>query len=894
MKITEEEYLAHIGVLRRSGRYPWGSGQDQSERVFPWSSGETQVERNRTFLGLVDHLQKNEGMKPTEVAKFLGLTTTELRAAKSIAKNAEKQADISEAWRLKNKGYSNVAIGEKMGKNESTVRSLLAPGQKDKLDVLHTTANMLKEQVVKKGYIDIGTGVEHHLLGISNTKLATAVALLKEEGYEVHKVKIEQLGTGHQTELKVLAPPGTTQKEVWQNRYNIKQITDYSEDGGRSFLGIDPPVSVNSKRIAVRYAKDGGADADGVIYIRPGVDDLSLGKSHYAQVRIAVDNTHYLKGMAMYKDDLPPGVDLVFNTNKNDTGNKLDAFKEMLRDNKTGQIDLDNPFGSTISRQHGVMNIVNEEGKWETWSKSLSSQMLSKQPPSLAKSQLNMTFERKRHELDEIKALTHPSVRRKLLEAYADDADSSAVHLKAAHLPRQANYVILPINSMKDTEIYAPNFRDGEIVVLIRHPHGGIFEIPELRVNNRHPEAKRLLGENIKDAVGIHSRVAEKLSGADFDGDTVLVIPNNSRKIKTASTLAGLKDFDPKAAFPSYPGMIPMDSRTKGFQMGDISNLITDMSIKGASMPELARAVRHSMVVIDAEKHNLNYKLSAEVNGIAQLKAKYQGRANAGASTLISRASSRKDVLERKQGFKIDPVTGKKIFTETGNTWVNKQGRTVPKTQRSTKLAETDDAHTLSTGTLIEKLYADHSNKLKALANEARLEALRTKSVPYSPSAKLVYAKEVESLNAKLNLALRNRPLERQAQVIANSVVVQKRQANPEMDKAELKKIKFAALEEARIRTGAEKQRIDITDREWDAIQAGAISANKLNDILTNTDLDQVKKRATPRAQLLMTSTKRARAIAMLADGYTRAEIADHMGMSVSTLNKGLSSEEVA
>lgn len=890
MNITKDQYIKHYGILRRSGRYPWGSGGEGDERVFPWSHGETQVERNRTFLNMVDHLQKNEKMSQTEIAKALGLTTTELRVTKTIAKNAEKQAQISEAWRLRDTyGMSNIAIGKKMGLNESSVRSLLAPGQRDKIDVLRTTANMLKTQVDKKNFIDVGSGVEHQL-GVSRTRLDTSLAMLREEGYEVHKVKLEQLGTGHLTEFKVLAPPGFTQKEVWRNRYKIRLPTEFSEDGGRSYTKFYPPISIDSKRIAIRYGKDGGSREDGVIYVRRGVDELSMGNSHYAQVRIAVDGTHYLKGMAMYSDDLPPGTDILFNTNKENTGNKHDAMKPMLVDKSTGKIDTLNPFGSSLTRQHGVLNIVNEEGRWETWSKSLSTQILSKQSPVLAKEQLAMVAERKKNELDEIMELTNPAVKRKLLEGYADDADSSAVHLKAAHLPRQASYVILPVNSLKETEVYAPNFRDGERVVLIRHPHGGTFEIPELTVNNRHPGAKKILGDNPRDAIGIHSRVAEKLSGADFDGDAVLVIPNNSRKIKTAPTLAGLKDFDPKASYPAYPGMKAMDLRTKGREMGDISNLITDMTIKGASMVELARAVRHSMVVIDAEKHNLNWRLSAQVNGIAQLKAKYQGRANAGASTLISKATSRLDVNERRQGFKIDPTSGKKIFTETGRMVTNKQGQTSRKTERSTKLAETDDAYTLSPGTLIEKLYADHSNTLKDLANKARLEIVRTKSVPYSPSARIAYAKEVARLDGALNIAIGNRPLERQALVIGNATVVQKRQANPGMDPAELKKIKYAALEEARNRTGADKKRIEISDREWEAIQAGAISNNKLTQILNNADLDVIKQRATPKSRLLMSPTKVSRARSMLASGYSRAEVADHLGVSVSTLNNSLDS----
>ena len=882
MIIPEEDYLAHYGILRRSGRYPWGSGGNESGS-----------ERNRSFLSYINDLRK-KGLSDTEIATGLGITTTQLRAARSIARNEKKQADILMAQRLKDKGYSNVAIGERMGINESSVRSLLSPGQKDKADVLQSTANMLKDQVAQKSYVDIGSGVEYHV-GVSKDKLATAVAILREEGYGVHYVKVEQLGTGQQTTVKVLAKPDVSYSEVYKNRAQIKQISDYSEDGGRSYLGLRDPLSVNSKRIAVRYAEQGGADADGVIYVRPGVDDISLGGSRYAQVRIAVDGSHYLKGMAMYKEDLPDGVDLMFNTNKSDTGNKLDAMKPLKN-------DPDNPFGASIQRQiltpdgkkpKSAMNIVNEEGNWESWSKSLSSQMLSKQSPSLAKTQLDMTYERKRHELDEIMDLNNPSVRKKLLESFADDADSAAVHLKAAALPRQGSHVILPINSMKETEIYAPNYRNGEKVALVRYPHGGIFEIPELTVNNRHPEARRLLN-NAKDAVGINHKVAERLSGADFDGDTVLVIPNNSGKVKTSPALAKLKGFDPQSyKIPEGSGIPRISARTKQVEMGVISNLITDMTIRGANQDELARAVKHSMVVIDAEKHNLNYKQSAIDNGIAQLKAKYQGGPKAGASTLISRAGAEIRVPDRKprsaaKGGPVDKATGKKVFEPTGETFVDRSGKMVKKTIKSKRLAETDDAHRLASGTPIEKVYADHSNKLKSLANEARKAAVNTKGTPYSPSAKNAYSKEVRSLDSKLHLALKNAPLERQAQILANATVHQKRQANPDMEPSEVKKIKAQALAEARTRTKAKKQQIDLTDSEWDAIQAGAISTNKLNQILNNSDLDQIKKLATPKSSVLMTSTKKQRAQSMLASGYTQAEVADALGVSLTTLKNSL------
>ena len=879
MIIDVEDYLAHYGTPRHSGRYPWGSG------------GDDVGQRNRDFLNYVAGL-RGQGMSEQEVARGLGLSIKQLRDAKSIAKTAEKTADIAMAERLRAKGMSNVAIGQRMGKNESSVRALLAPGVKDKAQVLESTSSMLKEQVEKKGYLDIGPGVElYPRVGVSRTKFNTAVSLLEEQGYKRHYVKVEQLGTGKETTITVLTKPDVPYSEVFRNRHNIQQIEDFSTDGGRTFLGIRKPLNVSSKRVEVRYADNGGAEADGVIYVRPGKQDLSLGSSRYAQVRIAIDGSHYAKGVAVYRDDLPDGVDLVVNTNKDRTGNKLDALKPLKN-------DPDNPFGAVISRQHGAMNIVNEEGNWEKWSKSLSSQVLSKQSPRLAKGQLDLAYQSKKQQLDDINKLTNPAVKKKLLDAYADDADSASVHLKAAQLPRQASHVIIPVNSLKDTEVFAPNYDNGERVVLIRYPHAGIFEIPEVTVNNRNPEAKRTIGSSSRDAIGINHKVAQRLSGADFDGDTVLVIPNNSGKIKTSKALEGLKDFDPQRSYkiPEGSGIPHITPRTKQVEMGVVSNLITDMTIRGANPTELARAVRHSMVVIDAEKHGLDYKQSAIDNGIKQLKQKYQklpGDVKAGgASTLISRAGSEIRPVNRKprpasEGGPIDRTTGKKVFVPTGE--VDSAGR--PRTFKSKRLAETDDAHTLSSGTPIERIYADHSNKLKGLANEARRISVNTKPAKSSPSAKTAYRNEVASLDSKLRLAQRNAPLERQAQVLANSVYRAKLRDNPDMDPADKKKIRSQSLNEARLRTGAKKQQIQISDAEWAAIQAGAITNNKLTAILQNADLDRVKELATPKTEVLMTSAKTRHAQALLDAGYTQAEVARKLGVSVTTLKRGIHGE---
>lgn len=893
--------LYHYGTKRHSGRYPWGSGADP-------------YQRDSNFYNYANELKKN-GLSEKEVADACGLTVKQYRSKYSNARNEVYAARVSEAQKLKAKGYSNVAIAEKMGTNESTIRNYLKPQATDRANKTTMTADVLKKAVDKKGYIDVGGGVENQM-GVSRNVLDNSIRKLEEEGYTRHYIQTEQMGTGKKTSIMVLAKPNTSYSEVYKNRENIEFPGYHSSDKGTSYDSLKAPVSISSKRIKINYKEDGGIDKDGVIELRRGVDDISLGNARYAQVRIAVDNSHYLKGMAMYSDNMPEGVDIVFNTNKS-KGTPMLGEKDhsVLKPMKK---DSDNPFGATIKgedrlvmaqryyidkngkKQQSALNIVNEEGDWNVWRKSLSSQMLSKQSPMLAKKQLKLAYDLKAEEYNEIMSLQNPVIKQQLLEKFADGCDSAAVHLKAAGLPRQASKVILPFPDMKDTEIYAPSFRNGERVCLIRYPHGGTFEIPELTVNNKHKTANSLI-HNAKDAVGINPKVAERLSGADFDGDTVLVIPMSGANIRTSNSLKGLKDFDPKVAYPAYPGMIRTGDKGSGFnkqrQMGDVSNLITDMTIQGANPNEIAAAVRHSMVVIDAEKHNLNYKQSEIDNNIRALKKKYQGRENAGASTLISRASGDKRVPVRKEITSTKNMTpeelkrynrGEKIFRETGETYTNKSGKEVLRLQKTTKMADTSDAYSLSSGTMIESVYAEHANKLKSLANQARIQSRNTKPIPYSSEAKKKYNKEVSSLNAKLNTALKNRPLERKAQLLANAEVKAVRDANPNLDSDDIKKLKSRALIKARAKTGAGKELIQITPSEWEAIQAGAISSNKLKQIINNSDLDTLKQLAMPRDFKGMSPGKVSKAKALEANGYTLAEIADSLGVSTSTIQKAL------
>lgn len=870
--------IRHIGMPRRSGRYPWGSG----EQPFQSSS---------SFLGHVSEMKK-KGLTDSEIADGLGMSRVQLQAYKASAKAQQRAADISEILRLKDKGLSNVAIAKKMGKNESSVRALLKEAEQPRKDKIKSTVDVLRDQLEKRGPIDIGLGVEQHL-GVTGSNLAKAVAILEAEGYKYHLIYVKQAGSENSTHLKLLAPPGLTKGDLLKDPTKIKVPLVYDEDGSGNFKLIEPPTQVSSKRIAVRYGNEGGADRDGLIELRRGVDDISLLGKRYAQVRIAVDGTHYLKGMALYVDDLPPGVDIRFNTNKNKKPGetKLDVMKQV-------EDDPEMPFTSAVRQKHYIgkdgkrklsaLNIVNEEGNWENWSRTLSSQVLSKQSRTLARDQLAKVYDKFNTEYERISKLTNPMVRKKMLENLANECDSAATHLKAAALPRQKNQVLIPIPSMKDTEVYAPNFRNGEKVVLIRHPHGGIFEIPELTVNNRHAKAKNLLGSTV-DAIGINPRVASKLSGADFDGDTVLVIPNNNRRVKSEPVRPALKNFDPKTSYPKYVGMKVMTEQQKGIEMGIISNLITDMTIKGATMPEIERAVKHSMVVIDAVKHKLNYKQSYIDNGIAQLKKTYQGSARGGASTIISRSSAPIDVPRRKgrpaaEGGPIDKKTGKKVWKLTGETYIDSKGRTVVKTVKSKRMLEVDDAHELSSGMPIEKVYADHANRLKRLGEKSRRDVVNTTRPRISTSAKKVYENEVASLNSKLNLAIKHAPLERKAQVLAAHIAGAKIDSNPHLEESNKQKIRARALEIARKRVGPPKQVIDITPKEWEAIQAGAISSSKLESIIEHANIDQVRKYATPRAVVKLTSSKLARARQMASNGYSRAEISDALGVSTTTL----------
>lgn len=896
MDLVEEDILMHYGVKRRSGRYPWGSGDN------PYQHG-------GDFLARVEELQRL-GKTEKQIADELHLSTTDLRMQVQVAKHERRALQADRARSLREDGKTLDEIASILGyANDSSVRALLNENTAANKNKAQATAEILKKELAEKGAIDVGAGVERQL-GVSTGVLQEALFILETEGYNRYGVGVPQVNDPKKrTITPVISVPEIDQREVYQNLDLVKSVGDYhSTDGGESWDKREYPASIDSSRVKILYGDEGGALKDGVIEIRRGVADLDLGDSHYAQVRILVDGTHYLKGMAMYSDDMPDGADIVFNTNKHTGTPKMDVLKKI-------QNDPDNPFGALIkangqshyidadgNEKLSAINKLKEEGDWDKMSKNLSSQFLSKQPIQLINKQLDLTYADAADEFSEICSLTNPTVKRKLLLDFADECDSAAVHLKAAALPRQSTQVILPLNAMKETEIFAPNYRDGEKVALVRYPHGGTFEIPVLTVNNKNPSAISILGKNIRDAVGINPKVAERLSGADFDGDQVVVIPTGGRvKIQSTPALKDLKDFDPKTDY-STEGKTGVRLLAKGAatqrQMGEISNLITDMTLKGATEPEIARAVKHSMVVIDAAKHKLDYRQSEKDNGIAELKKKYQGfddetGHHGGASTLLSRRKQDVEVPERQGSGVIDPLTGKVVYKESGRTYVDpRTGKTVAATTKVKRILAVDDVRSMSSGTLQEEAYANYANKMKDLANKARLEYKATPTLKRSASAAKAFEPEVTRLMAALKVAQLNAPLEREAQRIANARVKAKVQANNITDKDEISKIRRAAISDARNSTGAsgKRTRITISDGEWTAIQSGAISDTTLSEILRYAEPKTVRERATPRATTQLSDARISRIKAMANSGHTNAEIAEALGISTSAVSKYLNS----
>ena len=999
-EMSDEEYLAHYGTPRHSGRYPWGSGEDpyQHEDWYNGKDGEYKPQYKTPEEFLIDYKEmetaglspsrarrlkeqgvpqedidrmKETGITEKDIADMLDVKTRDLRAIKAIAINKREENLMANIIRLQDEGLSKKQIAEELGlPNESSVRSKLNPNKKDKSKVYDVAA--LYANAIKKGgkgaRFDISEGMEAEF-GLSDQEFQQVRMILYNEYhiplYTRRYMQPTNIGKG--TSVMIACAPGTAYGDVYNDKhaFNVKVlksdgsiVEDKKEDEQEKFL---KPEVVARNRVQVIYDDDPdndnfvgvpGSTRDGLIELRAGAEDLSLQGSSYAQVRIPVADEngkpkYYLKGMAVVSNDLPEGVDIRFWSNRKHDQPDVEVFKK-LKKNDDGEIDWENPFKSTIkpTSQGGQYTYIGKDGKehvspvckksdagdWDEWSRKLPAQFLSKQDIRLIRRQMKETLDERRLELERINSMTSRGVKLKFLEDYAGGCDSLAVHLSAAALPRQSYHVILPNNTLKENEIYAPNFENGEKVCLIRFPHAGPFEIPYLTVNNKNKSCKEMLGNNPQDAVCINYKAAQQLSGADFDGDTAIVVPvdgdKNDIHIKTEPYLEGLIGFDDKAQYPPVPkrdenGEIVRDKngekivispvmpeKSKGNEMGKITNLIADMTLQGAERKEIERAVKYSMIVVDAPKHKLDYKRAYKELEIEALKDKYmthsyvdsltgEVKEGKGAATIITRARGQAQIYARTGRQKIDPETGLLVWPEWSkvkeNTeFVDKKGKlhkAGPRIIKDYWMNVVTDANELirNPDNKVEVAYAEYANALKGLANEARLEMLNLKGGKRNPSAARIYANEVLSLEQKYAECLKAKSSERAATILANALIAAYESENgiedgEWEDTSDKKKFYQKCLTKARAVKGSKRPQITLTQNEWDAIEAGAFSLDKLKKYFAFIDEDTLRMYAMPKDNKKVSAMVKSRVASMQKRGYTTEEIAKSVGLSTSAV----------
>ena len=407
------------------------------------------------------------------------------------------------------------------------------------------------------------------------------------------------------------------------------------------------------------------------------------------------------------------------------------------------------------------------------------------------------------------------------------------------------------------------------------------------------------------------------------------------------------------------PDDAPTPKKSYMYQkMGETTNLIMDMTLAGAPMEQVIKVVKHSMVVIDANKHRLDWKQSEKDNDIIAIKKEWQGTASngapKGASTIITKAKSEAHPNKRREITRVSDMTpeekqifesGRKVYRSIDKELANKiktlspeeytpliskklgisesnvknyigdrvriknpdkmtpeekkifeSGRKVyrqvtpkPRQEKVPKMYLADDAMELVKNPLDAKevAYANYANALKDMANAARKESRSIKPNKVDPVAKGVYKEEVDTLLANLRIAKSNAPKERKAQRLANKIVNEKIKSNPalEDDSEHLTREKGRALISARAAVGAHKDPIYITDKQWKAIQANALSTNVVTEIFMNSDTDRFRELATPRTQKSLNTSQIALLKAMFNTGmYTNKEIADKFGVSTSML----------
>lgn len=783
----------------------------------------------------------------------------------------------------------------------------------------------------------------------------------------------------------------------------------YDEDGGTERDGLilikahrdengnlqadSPDLSLGNARYAqIRIAVEGNRYIKGMAAYSEDISNDIVINSNKSREQ-GIDKA--LKKLELNKDGTVA---------KNMFGSSVVNAQTVMRD-RFGQPILDkdgNQVASAINFVGANINDAHIEGRWGQWSKNLPSQFLTDLPLSVVKKQLALQAKIYEENLKEIESLNNPTVKRAMLIDYGNQLDAAACNLKAAPIGGQKTRVLMPVPSLKDNECYCPGLENGTTVALARFPHQGKWEIPILKVNNNNAEAKALIGDGA-DAICINHHNHGVLSGADSDGDTCIVIPMTRKnkttgefdkvtdvvnmpsligKVKTDDNggykLVKISDFDPTGEYgignPRFSNMyktkkdpktgkeekIPTyhyfkTEQAKGKEMGIASNLIQDMRIKDASPDELVRADMYSMVVIDAKKHQLNWKQAYKDFGIDELKKKYQSHIDTetgrvkeqGASTLITLAGSpsqqKARAIWKASADSIDPVTGAKIYkdpvktkeskaspefvkipgsnrylkddngekiqaTWTGEVKQKPDGsyyydagsgkpkwsyKDVDRTENIKRMELVDDAFKLvadpSKLTETERAYAVYANHCKSLANQARKEYLVTKPIEYNKEAAAKYATEVAELKEAYLKASKNKARERQAQLLAtseyNAIL---NDHGSELDGEDRRKLRGQCVSDARDACGANKDRIRFTEKQWEAVNAGAIGPSMLDRLLDNADKDNYVKLALPKTSRISDSQK-SQILNLYRAGWGYEAISEKLGISTGSVSNIIS-----
>ena len=193
--VDDPKAIAHIGVKRRSGRYPWGSG----ERPY---------QRSEDFLARVEQL-KAEGMTEKDLMEYFKITSTDLRRQIRVAKHERRDLEVARAKSLREDGLSLAEIAQKMGyANDSSIRSLLNESTAINKNRAYVTADILEKELQTKNMLDVGAGVEQEL-GVTKGVLDEALFIMNTRGYDIYPVGMSQVTNNkQQTIMTVLAKEG--------------------------------------------------------------------------------------------------------------------------------------------------------------------------------------------------------------------------------------------------------------------------------------------------------------------------------------------------------------------------------------------------------------------------------------------------------------------------------------------------------------------------------------------------------------------------------------------------------------------------------------------------------------------------------------------------------------